>query len=490
MSHYGSAPPLYEEVVSGTPPFAQQPWVPPRYYAPTEGRNSIVYAQFPTCYDTTKLFLVDNKSADIKDLNMQNDHSHFATTVIQNSEFTPKEAGTQQITLDKRSRWGAKFKSMIQTNLPSVTQFMFTNALRIKMMATYDSASGAATYEWYDLQLPEGNFDSGRIVDLLNNAVWELYLAHGRQKGVREDQIGVKFDTRNFKLGYDPQTGLIMPGHYTYEYFHPDIVLMKGCAVDFSKSRLNNVLGWRKRYPYQPGFVISFEDLEGGDIPALLDLPTYLQTPRGADEEPKIQPLQQDSKGRSYHVHRSSEPVGFVTGYRSLYLAYNRQGDVTRAGKPPASSWLILTAPDVTGGAQQLYWSLPDMALAPTTFRPSGQTPATFPVVSTEPFPVAARTILNTQPGYSQIVNQNTSQTMVYNRFPENAVLMRPPQPFMVQVPENVTAVTEHGTLPLQNALSGVQRVAITDSRRRPCPYVYKCSATLEPHIISSRTLQ
>lgn len=474
---------------AAAPSYVQQPWVPPRYFAPTEGRNSIVYAQYPTCYDTTKLFLVDNKSADITDLNLQNDHSYFATTVIHNNEFTPREAGTQQITLDKRSRWGAKLKTLLQTNLPSVTQYMFTNSMRVKLMASYDSASGAATYEWYDLVLPEGNFDSGRIVDLLNNAVWELYLANGRQHGVREDQIGVKFDTRNFKLGYDPQTGLVMPGHYTYEYFHPDVVLMQGCAVDFGKSRLNNVLGWRKRYPYQPGFVISYEDLEGGDIPALLDLATYLQKPEQG-QEAKIQALEKDSKGRSYHVRASSELGGFVTGYRSLYLAYNYRGDVSHLGKVPANSWLVLTAPDVTGGAQQLYWSLPDIALAPTTFRPSGQSPATFPVVSTEPLPIAARTVLNTQPGYAQIVNQNTSQTMVYNRFPENAIMMRPPQPFMVQVPENFTTVTEHGTLPLQNCVSGVQRVSVTDSRRRTCPYVYKCAATLEPHIMSSRTLQ
>ncbi|AAB53754.1 III [Murine mastadenovirus A] len=489
MSRYGNAPPPYEEVVSvATPSYVQQPWVPPRYFAPTEGRNSIVYDQFPTCYDTTKLFLVDNKSADITDLNMQNDHSHFATTVVQNSEFTPREASTQHITLDNRSRWGAKLKTLIQTNLPSVTDYMYTNSLRVKLMESYDEATGTATYEWHDITLPEGNFDSGRIIDLLNNAIWELYLTYGRQNGVREDQIGIKFDTRNFRLGFDPLTNLIMPGHYTYEYFHPDIVLMKGCAVDFSKTRLNNVLGWRKRYPYQPGFVITYDDLVGGDIPPLLDLAAYLKKPREGAGGPIIRALQKDSKGRSYHVQYTD--LGEVTGYRSLYLAYNYTSDVTHLRKSTVRSWLVLTAPDITGGAQQLYWSLPDMALAPTTFRPSGQTPATFPVVSTEPLPIAARTIFNAQPGYAQIVNQNTSQTMVYNRFPENAILMRPPQPFMVQVPENVTTVTDHGTLPLQNTLSGVQRVAVTDSRRRTCPYVYKCAATLEPHIMSSRTLQ
>eukprot|EP01083_Nonionella_stella_P164451 544318_1 len=66
-----------------------------------------------------------------------------------------------------------------------------------------------------------------------------------------------------------------MPGVYTNEAFHPDIILLPGCGVDFTHSRLSNLLGIRKRQPFQEGFRITYDDLEGGNIPALLDVDAY-----------------------------------------------------------------------------------------------------------------------------------------------------------------------------------------------------------------------
>src|SRR2546426_5628378 len=54
-----------------------------------------------------------------------------------------------------------------------------------------------------------------------------LFRSSSRQNGVLESDIGVKFDTRNFRLGFDPVTGLVMPGVYTNEAFHPDIILLR-----------------------------------------------------------------------------------------------------------------------------------------------------------------------------------------------------------------------------------------------------------------------
>src|SRR2546426_8815726 len=81
-----------------------------------------------------------------------------------------------------------------------------------------------------------------------------LFRSSSRQNGVLESDIGVKFDTRNFRLGFDPVTGLVMPGVYTNEAFHPDIILLPGCGVDFTHSRLSNLLGIRNRQPFQEGF--------------------------------------------------------------------------------------------------------------------------------------------------------------------------------------------------------------------------------------------
>ena len=62
------------------------------------------------------------------------------------------------------------------------------------------------------------------------------------------------------------------------------------------------------------------------------------------------------------------------------------------------------------------------------------------------------------------------------------------PAPTITTVSENVPALTDHGTLPLRSSISGVQRVTITDARRRTCPYVHKALGIVAPKVLSSRT--
>nr|WRQ19830.1 MAG: pIII protein [unidentified adenovirus] len=471
-------PPSYESVMYGQPARFEDLHVPPRYRTATEGRNSILYSQLPPLYDTTKIYLVDNKSADIQSLNYQNNHSNYLTSVVQNSDFTPMEASTQTINFDERSRWGADFKSILHTNMPNVTEYMFSNSFRVRMMSSFEN--GLAKYEWYTLSIPEGNYPDNIVIDLMNNAVIECYLANGRNKGVKEDQIGVKFDTRNFKLGWDPVTKLVMPGVYTYYAFHPDIVLLPECAVDFTTSRLNNLLGIRKRLPYQEGFIIAYDDLVGGNIPGLLDLAAY----NGGDmPEPRatVRPLEKDDKDRSYHIGEDPTALPTDTAYRSWYLSYNY------GGAKGVSSTTLLTTPDVTCGVEQIYWSLPDMAKEPVTFRAS-QRPSNYPVVGTELLPLVARNYFNAAAVYSQLIQEATNQTHVFNRFPTNQILVQPPSSTITSVCENVPALTDHGTVPIRNSISGVQRVTLTDARRRICPYVYKSLGVIVPRVLSSKT--
>lgn len=480
-------PPSYETVMAAAPPY-----VPPRYLGPTEGRNSIRYSELSPLYDTTRVYLVDNKSSDIASLNYQNDHSNFLTTVVQNNDYSPIEAGTQTINFDERSRWGGDLKTILHTNMPNVNDFMFTTKFKARVMVARKTNNEGQTileYEWAEFVLPEGNYSETMTIDLMNNAIIEHYLRVGRQHGVLESDIGVKFDTRNFRLGWDPETQLVTPGVYTNEAFHPDIVLLPGCGVDFTESRLSNILGIRKRQPFQEGFVIMYEHLEGGNIPALLDVKKYensLQdqnTVRGdnfiaLNKAAKIEPVETDPKGRSYNLL----PDKKNTKYRSWYLAYN-YGDPEKGVR----SWTLLTTPDVTGGSEQVYWSLPDMMQDPVTFRSSRQV-SNYPVVAAELLPVHAKSFYNEQAVYSQLIRQSTALTHVFNRFPENQILVRPPAATITTVSENVPALTDHGTLPLRSSISGVQRVTITDARRRTCPYVYKALGIVSPRVLSSRT--
>lgn len=491
------------------------PFVPPRYMAPTEGRNSIRYSELAPQYDTTRVYLVDNKSADIASLNYQNDHSNFLTTVVQNNDFTPAEASTQTINFDERSRWGGDLKTILHTNMPNVNEYMFTSKFKARVMVARKKAEGADAddrskdileYQWFEFTLPEGNFSETMTIDLMNNAILENYLQVGRQNGVLESDIGVKFDSRNFKLGWDPVTKLVMPGVYTYEAFHPDVVLLPGCGVDFTESRLSNLLGIRKKQPFQEGFRIMYEDLEGGNIPALLDVKQYLDSkqkleettqnatraagdirgdshiPRAveqaAEKDLVIVPVTQDESKRSYNVIDGTHD----TLYRSWYLSYT-YGDPEKG----VQSWTLLTTPDVTCGAEQVYWSLPDLMQDPVTFR-STQQVSNYPVVGAELMPFRAKSFYNDLAVYSQLIRSYTSLTHVFNRFPDNQILCRPPAPTITTVSENVPALTDHGTLPLRSSIRGVQRVTVTDARRRTCPYVYKALGIVAPRVLSSRT--
>ncbi|AMB43152.1 penton base [Bat mastadenovirus WIV12] len=471
-------PPSYDSVFNDNA--LQDPFVPPRYNAPSEGRNSILYSQLPPVYDTTNLYLIDNKSADIDSLNYQNDRSNFLTSVIHNSDYTPMEATTQTIKLDERSRWGGRFRTILHMAIPNITEYMFSNSFKVKVMVDKTDIANPV-YEWVDLQIPEGNFSLIMVLELMNNAVVEHYMSVGRQKGVEESDIGVKFDTRNFKLGWDPVTKLVSPGVYTYEAFHPDVILLPGCAVDFTNSRLSNVLGIRKRFPFQKGFIITYEDLKGGNIPALRDLTGNVRGDLQSVQPWK--PLKKDPDGRTYHVGEDKDAGPTDTAYRSWYLAYN-YGDPEKGVK----SWTLLVTPDITCGAEQVYWSLPLLATPPVSFRDSHNT-NNYPVVGTELLPMHARSFYNPMAVYSQLIRERTAQTHVFNRFPNNQILIRPPAPTITTITENVPAITDHGTIPLKNSISGVQRVTLTDARRRLCPYVTKSVGIITPKVLSSRTI-
>lgn len=445
---------------------------PPRVFAPSEGRNSITYAPIAPLQDTTHIYYIDNKASDVENLNISKDHSDFYTNIIQNADLAPNDAATQDIKLNERSRWGGELTTTLKTNAPNVTEFFSSNTFRALLMS--DKTDPAhPVYTWYTLTIPEGNYTTSSMIDMLNNAIVENYLKVGRQNGVLVSDIGVKFDTRNFQLGQDPITSLVTPGTYTYKAYHPDIVLLPGCGVDFTYSRLNNMLGIRKRFPYETGFKILYEDLVGGNIPALLDVSKY---------PGQTVPLVSDPDGLPYHVSEVSTGR-WETAYRSWMLAYNSAAGTIKQSQ-------LLTVPDITGGITQLYWSLPDSFKPPVSFSNNTTDLGTQPVVGVQLFPMHQRVVYNTSVVYSQLVEQMTNTTKVFNRFPKNAILMQPPYDCFEWISENVSNVTDHGVQPLRNSLTGVQRVTITDDRRRACPYIYKSLATVTPRVLSSATLQ
>lgn len=446
---------------------------PPRVLAPTEGRNSIQYPPLAPLQDTTHIYFVDNKTSDIENTNSTKDHSDFFTNIIHNADLSPADASTQDILLDSRSRWGAELKTLVKTNAPNVSAFFNSNSFRALLMSDKTDVNNPK-FEWFTLTIPEGNYTSSEVIDFMNDAILQNYLLVGRQNGVTPSDIGVKIDTRNFGLGLDPLTGLITPGVYTYKSFHPDVILLPGCGIDFTNSRLNNMLGIRKRLPYEKGFQILYDDLAGGNIPPLLDLSSYPTTTK---------PVERDKNGLSYHVVlKSNNPNMWETEYRSWSLAYHNNGPIRKV--------TLLTVPDVTGGLGQLYWSFPDTFKAPITFSNNNSSTSTLPVVGLQNFPITHRAVYNGVAVYSQLVEQMTNATMVFNRFPDNQILIQPPASTVIWLSENVPSVADHGVQPIRNSLPGVQRVTLTDDRRRPCPYIYKSLATVTPKVLSSATIQ
>ncbi|ALB78142.1 penton base protein [unidentified adenovirus] len=442
---------------------------PSRIYAPTEGRNSIIYSNLPPVQDTTKIFYIDNKAIDIEAYNQDKDHSNFYTNIIQTQNISGSDSSTQQIHLDDRSRWGGELHTSLRTCALNCTEFFNSNSCRIKMM----SSKTPEKYDWFDLVIPEGNYVLNEFIDLLNEAVLAIYLANGRQNGVLEADIGIKFDTRNFGLGKDPVTNLITPGKYLFKGYHADIVLLPGCAVDFSQSRLGNILGIRKRETYQEGFIITYEDLEKGNIPALLDTKAW-------NDNEEVKPVDKDPQGRIYHVIQvDGKPV---TKYRSFVLAYNTKGSIAR-------SKYLLCHSDITGGLNQLYWSMPDSYKPPVSFKQETKLDK-LPVVGMQLFPFVAKTVFSGASVYNQLIEGQTNQCQIFNRFYDNEIMRQPPCINQTMVAENVPMNVNQGTIPIFSTLPGVQRVVVEDDRRRTVPYVTKSLATVLPKVLSSNTLQ
>lgn len=442
---------------------------PPRIYAPTEGRHSIVYSNLPPVQDTTKIYFVDNKAADIENYNQDKDHSNFFTNIVQTQNINTVESSTQQIKLDERSRWGGELHTSLKTCVMNCTHFFNSTSCKVRLMSNKDPVE----YEWYDLVIPEGNYILPELIDFLNEGVVQLYLKYGRLHGVLEEDIGVKFDTRNFQIGVDPVTNLVTPGKYLYKGYHPDIVLLPGCAVDFSTSRFGNLLGIRKRETYTPGFVITYEDLVGGDISPLLDVKKYM-------EDGSIEPVHEDSSGRSYHTCFNGSL--WQTQYRSFNKAYNSVSS-------PVHKKFLLCQPDVTGGLGQLYWCMPDIFKPPVTFKQETKQDK-LPVVGMQQFPFQARSVYSGASVYNQLIEQQTNLQHVFNRFYNNEIMKQPPAVNQIMVADNVPLAVNQGTIPIFSTLPGVQRVVVEDDRRRTVPYVTKSLATVYPKVLSSATIQ
>lgn len=442
---------------------------PPRIYAPTEGRNSIVYSNLPPAQDTTKIYLIDNKATDIEAYNQDKDHSNYFTNIVQTQNIDSVDSSVQQIQLDGRSRWGGELHTNLKTCVMNCTAFYNSSSCKVKMMSKKDPPE----YKWYDLRIAEGNYVLNDFIDLLNEGIVRLYMEEGRQNGVLEEDIGIKFDTRLFSLGQDPVTNMITPGQYVFKGYHADIILLPNCAIDFSTSRIANILGIRKRDTYVAGFQITYEDLKGGNIPALLDVDKWVQ-------QRDLEPVTQDAKGRSYHITREDGKI--VTAYRSFVLAYNKIDSI-------AQSKFLLCQSDITGGLNQLYWCMPDMFKPPVTFKQETKLDK-MPVVAMQQFPFIGKAVYTATPVYNQLIEQQAVQSSVFNRFHENEILRQPPYMSQTILPENVPSNLNQGTIPIFSTLPGVQRVVVEDDRRRTVPYVTKSLSTVLPKVLSSATLQ
>nr|WGL40800.1 penton [Tawny frogmouth aviadenovirus A] len=472
-------------------------YVPPqRVLAPTGGRNSIKYRDFAPQQNTTKLFYVDNKRSDLDVYNEEANHSNFRTTVIHNQDLDPETASTECIQLDNRSCWGGELRTCFRTNCPNVTSFFQSNTVRVRLMASRDPVTTdesergyydpkGAVYKWYDLTIPEGNYSLNEIIDLLNEGIVQLYLAEGRQNNVLRSDIGVKFDTRYLDLLRDPLTGMISSGTYVNKGYHPDIILLPGCAVDFTYSRLSLLLGISKREPYSKGFMITYEDLEGGHVPALLDLKSVENGSSSGGEviDPnQALPLFRDPKGVSYNVITSRVRQPY-TAYRSWLLAY-------KTPESWASAQTLLTVPDLSGGIGAMYTSMPDTFVPPTGFKEDAQSNNSA-VVGMNLFPTVNKSVYVGAASYVQrLENSSLSAQAAFNRFPENEILKQAPPMNVLSVCDNQPITVQQGTLPLKNSLTGLQRVLVTDDQRRPIPYIYKTIATVQPRVLSSATLQ
>lgn len=496
--------PSYPTMVNGLPPLVSDEmteaelYLPPqRVMAPVGGRNSIRYRNLAPIQNTTKFFYVDNKLSDLDTYNEYANHSNFRTTVIHNQDLDPETAATESIQLDNRSCWGGELKTSVKTNCPNVTRFFQSNVVRIKMMYSRDAPTSTsppdspeqyapknAKYKWYDITVPEGNYALTDLIDLLNEGVVQCYLNEGRQNNVLKSDIGVKFDTRYLDLMKDPVTQLVTPGKYVNKGYHPDIILLPGCAVDFTYSRLSLMLGIGKREPYKKGFVISYEDLEGGNVPALMNVASVdvFDSDKDIVVKDDIKPLYQDQDGVSYNVMTGNDGNP-VTAYRSWLIAYNQINS-------QAYKSTLLTVPDMSGGLGAMYFSMPDTFAPPIGFKEDNTTNMA-PVVGMSLMPTIAKAMYVGASSYVQrLESLMNGAVAAFNRFPNNEILKQAPPMNVSSVCDNQPAIIQQGTLPIKNSLAGLQRVLITDDQRRPIPYVHKSIATVQPKVLSSATLQ
>lgn len=444
--------------------------VPPRIYAPTEGRNSIVYSNLPPAQDTTKIYFIDNKATDVENYNQDKDHSNYFTNIVQTQNISNVDSSVQQIQLDDRSRWGGELQTSLKTCVMNCTHFFNSSSCRVKMM----SNKNPVEYKWYDIVVPEGNYILNDLIDLLNEAIVYQYLSEGRQNGVLESDIGVKFDTRNLSLGKDPVSNLVTPGSYLFKGYHADVILLPNCGVDFSQSRFGNLMGIRKRDTYTEGFQIMYDDLVGGEVPALMDVAAWTSSQQ-------VQPIEYDPSGRSYHV---ITPIGGkpVTEYRSFVLAYNNIDSI-------AYKKFLLCQSDITGSLNQVYWAMPDIFKPPVTFKQESR-PDKLPVVGMQQFPFIGKSVYSGASVYNQLIESQTNQVHIFNRFYDNEILRQAPTINQALLAENVPLNANQGTIPIFSTLPGVQRVVVQDDRRRSVPYVTKSLATVLPKVLSSATLQ
>ncbi|QLD29002.1 III [Red-eared slider adenovirus 1] len=463
-----------------------------RLLAPIEGRESIRYDADRPTQGTTQLFLIDNKSADISAFNADKDHSDFFTTIVHDTRLPVEFSTTKSVTLDGRSRWVGETRLSMRTNAVNCNSFFQTSSFRALIPSHVEGTTDTVKFQWQTITLPEGNYPLGEYIDLMNEAMYRAWQRYSKPWGVSlNDGKGIKFDTRNFRLGVNEQTNMMDSGVYLYKGYHADVVLAPGFAVDFTHSRLSNILGWRRRQPYaDEDFIIRWEDLAGGNLPALKD-------PTSSSTNPS--PLRTDSAtGLSFHVE---EAPGSTTAkpryqlkFRSLFLAYDRGAEETLLGTVETSASqtnhgqvykkFLLTESDITGGMGQLYLSLPDLCEDPVTFVPSSD-PSRMPVSAMFLMPANSKRVYSQQ----SIQLPSNSDAYVLNRWPSHQVWIASPPMTVFSVMENDPLEIRFGDLPLKNTLNGVQRVVVTDAQRRTVPYVAKATLTCQPRTAGSRTL-
>lgn len=435
-------------------------------------RGSIRYEGLEPLPDTTSIFLIDNKAKDIAYLNGKpgTNHSNFQTNIIQQQDLDPDLSSVRSITLDERSHWVGDVKNYLKSSCVNVTDFYKSSKIKCTVKVDVD------TFQEVEITIPEGNYTITEVIDFLNYELFQVYTQTLRKTTAESfANFGVKFDTRNMSLGVEIDSNLIYSGQYTYRGFHPDIYLLPGCSVDFSTSRISNILGIRKRNTYEEGFIVTYDDLEGGEIPALLDKPAF-----DADNT-VIRPILQDADGVSYNVEEY-EPDKWRTKYRSWVLAYGVRGSV-------CNTKYLLVAPDVTGGVTQLYHSFPEMFKCPTTFL-FNMREDKLPIHYTSFLPFESKEIYNPSAVWSQQLQAISQRAAnVFNRMPKNEIMIQPPALSVTSVGVNRLISSDYKNLPLMNKLKGNQSVVVTDDEKRYVPYIVKNLSVVHPHVSSARYL-